>query len=199
MELQVYVVSFSKLFATKVHSSLCRYFKFELEGKGAIQRADLPPFLSVYLDRNSASCMYMANQLRTFTTAHLSNGGWYIDCPILYTHPSEVQLRKSLEGIGAVDMDVDDFVGLTDEQRTKAIAKRDNSGRKKTARLQIALENKQKMRQSVWQNWKRRRSRRRRKRKQRQKGRRWVMVMLSFQHHQRRIRARTWWRGVSVE
>ena len=40
-------------------------------------------------------------------------------------------------------MDVDDFAGLTDEQKTKAIAKRDNSDRKKTARLQIALENKQ--------------------------------------------------------
>ena len=41
-------------------------------------------------------------------------------------------------------MDVDDFAGLTDEQRTKAIAKRDNSDKKKMARLQIALENKQK-------------------------------------------------------
>ena len=41
-------------------------------------------------------------------------------------------------------MDVDDFAGLNDQQRAKAIAKRDNSDRKKTARLQIALENKQK-------------------------------------------------------
>ena len=41
-------------------------------------------------------------------------------------------------------MDVDDFAGLTDEQRAKAIAKRDNSDRTKTTRLQIALENKQK-------------------------------------------------------
>ena len=41
-------------------------------------------------------------------------------------------------------MDVDDFVSLTDEQRAKAIAKRDKSDRKKTAPLQIALENKQK-------------------------------------------------------
>ena len=76
--------------------------------------------------------------------AHLSSGGWYIDCPISYTHPSEVQLQKSLEGIGAVDMDVDDFAGLTDQERAKTIAKRDNSNRKKTPRLQIALENKQK-------------------------------------------------------
>ena len=132
------------MFVTNFCCSCCRYFKFELEGKGAIQRANLPPFLSVYLDRSSPSCMYMLNQLRTFTTAHLSSGGWYIDCPISYTHPSEVQLRKSLEGIGVVDMEVDDFASLTDAQRARAVAKRENSDRKKTARLQIALENKQK-------------------------------------------------------
>ena len=41
-------------------------------------------------------------------------------------------------------MDVDDFEGLTKDHRTKAIAKRDNVDRKRTARHQIALENKQK-------------------------------------------------------
>ena len=59
-------------------------------------------------------------------------------------HPLEVQLRNSLEGIGAMDMDVDDFAGLTEDQKTKAIAKRNNADRKKIARLQMALENKQK-------------------------------------------------------
>ena len=43
-----------------------------------------------------------------------------------------------------MDMDVDDFAGLMDEHRAKAIAKRDNSDRKKMACLQIALEHKQK-------------------------------------------------------
>ena len=143
----------------------------------------------------------MPNQLRTFTTAHLSSGGWYIDFPILYTHPSEVQLRKSLEGIGAVDIDVDDFAGLTDEQRAKAIAKRDNSDRKKTACLQIALENKQKKEADclVKLEEKEKESRRTRRRKQRQRRRKSMMVKLSFQHHQRRTRARTWWKEVKVE
>ena len=127
-----------------LYSFWCRYFKFELLGKGAIQRADLPPFLSVFLDRTSSSCMYTANQLRTFTTAHLNSGGWYIDCPISYTHPSELQLRNSLEGIGAVDLHVDEFAGLTDEQKSRAIAKRDHADRKKAARLQQALDNKAK-------------------------------------------------------
>ena len=116
-------------------------------------------------------------------------------------HPSEVQLRKSLEGIGAVDMDVDDFAGLTEQQRAKAITKRDNSDRKKTARLQIALENKQKKEAERLAKLeeKEKEKHKEKKEKQRQKGRRSVMVMLLFQHRRRRIRARTWWRGVGVE
>ena len=121
-----------------------RYFKYELEAKGAIQREDLPTFLSGFLDRNSADCMYTANQLRTFTTAHLSGGGWYLDCPISYTHPSEVDLRNSLEGIGAINMEVDEFVGLTEKQKQRAIARRETNDRRKAARIQLALENKEK-------------------------------------------------------
>jgi hypothetical protein len=88
--------------------------------------------------------MYTPNQLRTYTTAHLSGGGWYIDCPISYTHPSEAQLHNSLEGIGTIDMDVDEFAGLTDKQREKAIARRETNDRRKAARIQVALENKEK-------------------------------------------------------
>jgi len=88
--------------------------------------------------------MYTANQLQTYTTAHLNGGGWYIDCPISYMHPSEAQLRKSLEGMGTIDIDVDEFAGLTDKQKERAIARRETNDRKKAARIQIALENKEK-------------------------------------------------------
>ncbi len=88
--------------------------------------------------------MYTANQLRTITTTHLNGGGWYIDCPISYTHPLEVELRNSLEGMGTIDMDVDEFAGLTDKQRERAIAKRESNDRRKVARIQVALENKDK-------------------------------------------------------
>ena len=120
-----------------------RYFKLELEAKGAIEK-DLPPFLSNFLDRTSANCMYTPKQLRTYTTAHLSGGGWYIDCAIAYTHPSEVQLRLSLDELGTIDMEVEKFAGLNDRQRERAIARRENSDRKKAARLQLALEKKEK-------------------------------------------------------
>jgi len=122
----------------------CRYFKYELEAKGEIARIDLPPIFSSWLDCSSQYCMYISNQLRTYTTAHLSGGGWYIDYPISYTHLSEVQLRKSLEGIGTIDLEVDDFVGFTEAQRKRAIAKRDNINRRKEAQLQVAMETKEK-------------------------------------------------------
>lgn len=120
------------------------YFKFELEAKGAIARIQLPPILSTWLDRSSGYCMYSPNQLRTYTTAHLNVGGWYLDCPASYTHPSEVQLRKSLEGIGTIDLDVHEFAGLSDAQRKRAIARRENIDRKKESRLQVLLETKEK-------------------------------------------------------
>ena len=122
----------------------CRYFKFELEGKGAIASLDLPPFLSSYLDRTSVACMFTAHLLRTYTTAYLSGGGWYLDCTLEFTPPSEVQLRRSLDGKGVVDLDIDEFAGLDERTRQKAIARRELLDKKKEARIQVTLENKEK-------------------------------------------------------
>ena len=122
----------------------CRYFKFELEGKGAIASLDLPPFLSSYLDRTSTAYMFTAHQLRTYTTTHLSGGGWYLDCTLEFTPPSEVQLRRSLDGKGVVDLDIDKFAGLDERTRQKAIARRELLDKKKEARVQVTLENKEK-------------------------------------------------------
>ena len=78
---------------------------------------DLPPFLSSYLDRTSVACMFIAHQLRTYITAHLSGRGWYLDCTLEFTPPSEVQLRRSLDGKGVLDLDIDEFAGLDDKAR----------------------------------------------------------------------------------
>lgn len=124
--------------------SCIRYFKLELEAKGAISRLDLPPFLSGYLDRSSDTSMFSPHQQRTYTTAHLSGGGWYLDCTISYTHPSELEFRKSLDGKGVVVLDVDEFAGMTDKQRRRAIARRETGDRKKEARLEVLLNAKEK-------------------------------------------------------
>ena len=144
---QVTPTAFSVNGRCVVHPKLClpcRYFKFELEGKGAIASLDLPPFLSSYLDRISVACMFTTHQLRTYTTAHLSSGGWYLDYTLEFTPPSEVQLRRSLDGKGVVDLDIDEFVGLDEKIRQKAIARRDLLDKKKVARVQVTLENKEK-------------------------------------------------------
>ena len=88
--------------------------------------------------------MYTANQFRTYITTHLNGARWYIDCPISYLHPLEVQLRNSLEGMGAIDMDVDEFARPTDKQKQRAIARRETNDRRKAARIQVAMENKDK-------------------------------------------------------
>lgn len=92
---------------------------------------DFPPFLSSWLDRSSKDCMFSGNQLRTFTTAHLSGGGWYLDCNLAFTHPSEIELRKSFDGIGLINLEVDEFVGLSEKQKKRAIARREATDRKK--------------------------------------------------------------------
>ena len=130
-----------------VHPKLClpcRYFKFELEGKKAIPSLDLPPFLSSYLDRTSVACMFTAHQLRTYTTPHLSGGGWYLDCTLEFTPPSEVQLRRSLDRKGIVDLDIDEFARLDEKATQKAIVRRDLLDKKKEVWVQVTLENKEK-------------------------------------------------------
>ena len=90
------------------------------------------------------ACMFTAQQLRTYTTAHLSGGGWYLDYTLEFTPPSEVQLRRSLDGKGVLDLDIDEFAGLDDRARQKAIARWDLLDKKKDARVQVRLENKEK-------------------------------------------------------
>ncbi len=46
--------------------------------------------------------------------AHLSGGAWYLDYVVAFTHLSEVQLHASLDGKGAIDLDVDEFAGMID-------------------------------------------------------------------------------------
>jgi len=80
------------------------YFKHKIKAKSAITWKDLPPFFSTWLDYSSTKCMYTMKKLYTYTTALLSGKKWYIDCPISFIHPLEVQFRNFLEGIDAIDI-----------------------------------------------------------------------------------------------
>ena len=49
-----------------------------------------------------------------------------------------------MDGKGVLDLDIDEFAGLNDKARQKAIARRDLLDKKKEARVQVTLENKEK-------------------------------------------------------
>jgi len=57
---------------------------------------------------------------------------------------SEVEFRKSFERLGAIDLDVEEFIGLTNRQKRRAIARRETNDRKKEAREKIIFNAKEK-------------------------------------------------------
>ena len=67
-----------------------------------------------------------------------------MDCTREFIPPSEVQLKRSLDEKGVLDLDIDEFAGLDDKARQKAIARRDFLDKRKQARVQVQLENKEK-------------------------------------------------------
>jgi hypothetical protein len=57
-----------------------RYFKRELVPLGIVVKPQLPMFLTSWVDKTSASCMYSPTQLRNWSAPHLKEGCWYIEC-----------------------------------------------------------------------------------------------------------------------
>ena len=53
-------------------------------------------------------------------------------------------MKRSLDEKGVLDLDIDEFAGLDDKARQKAIARRDLLDKKKEARVQVTLEKKEK-------------------------------------------------------
>ena len=108
-----------------------RYFKLELFPKKAIQKADLPPFLTTWLDRSSPDCMFSTVQLKTWPTPHLQACPWYIECHFGVTPPEERALFLSLKDVAVVEPEFDKFIGMDPEARAKAARKREAADRKK--------------------------------------------------------------------
>lgn len=117
---------------------LCRYIKFELYAKKAIEKADLPPFLTTWLDRSSPDCMFTSGQLKNWTTPHLQACPWYLECNFGTTPPEEEILFQTLKETAAVEPEFDEFAGLDVEAKAKAIARREAADRKKEERWEEA-------------------------------------------------------------
>lgn len=112
----------------------------ELYPKKAISKGNLPPFLTLWLDHGSSECMFSVHEMKTWTTAHLAGCGWYIECDPKFTAPSEVELRQSLQSVGAIDVVLDDYAGLEESAKQKTILKRYEEDRKKHEKLIVDVE-----------------------------------------------------------
>jgi len=118
-----------------------RYFKYELLAKKAITKESLPIFLSSWLDRSNAVCMFSAAQQRTWSSSHLASGAWYLDCATSYTPSFEEELKKSREETEESEDAMEDLNAIDDEAaRSKALQKRLESDRRKSQKLKEAQE-----------------------------------------------------------
>jgi len=85
--------------------------------------------------------MFSALQQRTWSTAHLAAGAWYLECIPSYTPSFEIELRKSREAIGESGIEMVDLAGIEDEtERAKAIKRRIEEDRKKALKVKEAEE-----------------------------------------------------------
>ena len=72
---------------------------------------------------SNSTCMFSANQQRTWSTSHLTGGGWYLDCAPSFTLAFEIELKKSREAVGEFGVEMVDLQGIEDEHiRAKAIS-----------------------------------------------------------------------------
>ena len=85
--------------------------------------------------------MFSANQQRTWSTSHLTGGGWYLDCAPSFTPSFETELRKSREVVGESGVEMVDLQCIEDEhERAKALSRRLEEDRKKSLRVKEAEE-----------------------------------------------------------
>jgi hypothetical protein len=80
--------------------------------------------------------MFSANQQRTWSTSHLTGGGWYLDCAPSFTPPFETEFRKSREAVGESGVEMVDLEGIEDKnERAKALSRRLEEDRKKALKV----------------------------------------------------------------
>jgi hypothetical protein len=74
--------------------------------KGAI--SEIPRLLEIRKDPKTNITMYKKNMLRDWSSPHLLDYGWYIDCPKENTLPSKFKIQEKYElaffqGLGALE------------------------------------------------------------------------------------------------
>jgi hypothetical protein len=72
-----------------------KYFMRELLPLGAIEKAQLPVYLTSWVDKTSPLCMYTMTHTRVWSNAHLKAGCWYTDCGKVYCPLEEEDVKKA--------------------------------------------------------------------------------------------------------
>jgi hypothetical protein len=72
-----------------------RYFMRELLPLGAIEKAQLPVYLTLWVDKTSSLCMYTMTHTRIWSNAHLKASCWYTDCAKVYCPLEEDDVKKA--------------------------------------------------------------------------------------------------------
>ena len=124
-------------------SSHFRYFMRELVQHDAVVKPELPIYLTSWVDKSSAHCMYTPTQAKVWTMSHLKAGCWYIDC-LKTTCPVEEEVVKAAcdradskdaaPGTNQGDEQEDevevDINLLPEKEKTKAAAKKKKGNEK---------------------------------------------------------------------
>jgi hypothetical protein len=72
-----------------------RYFMRELLPLGAMEKAQLPVYLTSWVDKTSPLCMYTMTHTRIWSNAHLKAGCWYTDCGKVYCPLKEEDVKQA--------------------------------------------------------------------------------------------------------
>jgi hypothetical protein len=67
----------------------------ELHPHGVVDEPQLPVFLTSWVDKSSALCMYTMTQSRIWSVPHLKASCWYLDCPKSFCPVKEEDVKKS--------------------------------------------------------------------------------------------------------
>jgi hypothetical protein len=121
-----------------------RYFMRELLSLGALDKPQLPVFLTSWVDKSSALCMYTMIQTCTWSVPHLKAGCWYIDCGKIYYPVEEEDVKKASKGAALgfdhgeeqeEEVEVDLNL-LSEKERNKILFQRTRDAKKATEKAE---------------------------------------------------------------
>lgn len=70
----------------------------------AIEKVDIPMFLSNWFDKSSKNCIFDEFILKTWKLSRLKIGAWYLKCPSTACPANEATLFSHIAALGVNDL-----------------------------------------------------------------------------------------------